>query len=132
MTPTLCDKFRALPGYVYMEQKVNPVVSEANAGLLVMASFGFLLPTAFTATMSSTEKKLHLDENVSLVISICLLVLYFGYLFFQLFTHASQFANEEEGEGEAEGSDSPSLATAMAVLIVSPGRLSTVSSKKLF
>ncbi|KAJ8902788.1 hypothetical protein NDN08_006108 [Rhodosorus marinus] len=105
-------------GYVYMEQKVNPVVSEANAGLLVMASFGFLLPTAFTSTMSSTEKKLHLDENVSLVISICLLVLYFSYLFFQLFTHASQFANEEV-EGEGAGEDSPSLLTAMAVLVVS-------------
>mmetsp|Transcript_5077 Transcript_5077/g.15197 ORF Transcript_5077/g.15197 Transcript_5077/m.15197 type:complete len:425 (+) Transcript_5077:130-1404(+) len=108
-------------GYFFMEQKVNPVVSEANAGLLVMASFGFMLPTAYTMTMSSAEKKHHLDENVSLVIAVIMLVLYFSYLFFQLFTHSSMYASasEEVDEEDGEREGLPSFNMALAVLTVS-------------
>lgn len=106
-------------GCVFFEQKVNPVVSEANAGLLVMASFGFMIPTVYAVTMSKAETALNFDEPVSLVVALIMLVLYVAYLVFQLITHSTMYDGmEAEEEEEERDSNAPSLITALVVLMV--------------
>lgn len=98
-------------GLRYREQVVLPAVSEANADLLSFAVFGFSIPALFAVALPESVAKAQAEERMSLVTSVCLLMIYCMYLFFQLYTHAELYEestavdsaggrDEESGEGE--------------------------------
>lgn len=78
-------------GLVFREQVVLPAVSEANSDLLSFAVFGFSVPAVFALSLKDGQGKLHTEELMSLATSICLLIIYFMYLYFQLVTHAELY-----------------------------------------
>lgn len=119
-------------GLRYREQVVLPAVSEANADLLSFAVFGFSIPALFAMALPPSTGKADAEERMSLVTSICLLVIYCMYLYFQLFTHAELYEGvEENGRGgehdvelgspssirEEEGEAVASLPVAMGILV---------------
>ena len=121
-------------GLRYREQIVLPAVSEANADLLSFAVFGFSIPALFAMALPESATKADAEERMSLVTSICLLLIYCMYLYFQLYTHAELYEsggsaqdiiNEvelfgiEEGDAEVEEEEEPvaSLPVALGILI---------------
>lgn len=91
-------------GLRYREQEVLPAVSEANADLLSFAVFGFSIPALFAMALPESAEKAQAEERMSLVTSVCLLVIYCMYLFFQLYTHAELY-EESTAMGSAGGGD---------------------------
>lgn len=87
-------------GLRYREQIVLPAVSEANADLLSFAVFGFSIPALFAMALPASPGKTEAEERMSLVTSICLLLIYAMYLFFQLYTHAELYQRPEHNEEE--------------------------------
>ncbi|PXF42467.1 Vacuolar calcium ion transporter [Gracilariopsis chorda] len=112
-------------GLRYREQMVLPAVSEANADLLSFAVFGFSIPALFAMALPNDEKKGATEEKMSLVTSVCLLLMYAMYLTFQLYTHAElyqgidQEVDEEAGVGEVSSRDETvaSLPMAFGILV---------------
>lgn len=112
-------------GLRYREQMVLPAVSEANADLLSFAVFGFSIPALFAMALPNDVKKSVTEEKMSLVTSICLLLMYAMYLAFQLYTHAELYEgvneemDEEAGIGEVGSRDETvaSLPTAVGILL---------------
>lgn len=96
-------------GLRYREQEVLPAVSEANADLLSFAVFGFSIPALFAMALPESAEKAQAEERMSLVTSVCLLVIYCMYLFFQLYTHAELYeestAMESAGGGDVESAE---------------------------
>ena len=110
-------------GLRYREQIVLPAVSEANADLLSFAVFGFSIPALFAMAMPASPRKQIAEERMSLVTSVCLLVIYGMYLFFQLYTHAELYEGIDEEEGLSTGTDASreaqvaSLPAALMILV---------------
>lgn len=121
-------------GLRYREQVVLPAVSEANADLLSFAVFGFSIPALFAMALPESATKADAEERMSLVTSICLLLIYCMYLYFQLYTHAELYESggsaaditndveifgieEEEAQDEVEVVDVASLPVALGILI---------------
>ena len=112
-------------GLRYSEQIVLPAVSEANADLLSFAVFGFSIPALFSMATPESGHKLVAVQKMSLITSICLLIIYGMYLFFQLFTHAELYESNEGKEDIEDvefgsGSDEERIASlpmAMAILV---------------
>lgn len=92
-------------GLRYREQIVLPAVSEANADLLSFAVFGFSIPALFAMALPPSAGKADAEERMSLVTSICLLVIYCMYLFFQLYTHAELYEAADSGGGLGSDAD---------------------------
>jgi hypothetical protein len=98
-------------------------VSEANSDLLMFAVFGLAMPVAFSyAIVEKGAAKRVLEERFSLVVSVCMLLIYGLFMVFATVTHADQFENDgEEGAGgSAPGEDERSPATlpvAISVLV---------------
>ncbi len=73
------------------EQFFNTTVAQTAASLLAMAVAGVIVPTVFdAASITSTKDVAMLSRGTSII----LLVVYAGYLFFQLKTHHAVFSEE--------------------------------------
>lgn len=85
-------------GVRYAEQTVKSTAAQLNASLLLIAVIAVLIPSAFHFSIktSSDGADLTLTEAeegndllaMSHAVAIILLVLYLGYLLFQMWTHA--------------------------------------------
>lgn len=84
-------------GIRYSEQLVSPAVSESNADMLAFSVFSLSIPAIFAVTQGSAAKQ-SVEEQLSLVTSICLLVLYCLYMFFQLYTHEHLYGGDIEND----------------------------------
>ncbi|RAO73045.1 uncharacterized protein BHQ10_009057 [Talaromyces amestolkiae] len=96
------------------EQILHEAVSEVGSGLLLVAGFGLLIPSAFHATLTSavtdgtiTSEELQDTTNrVSRATAIILLCAYFMFLWYNLRTHNSIFdevlENEENKDEDGE------------------------------
>ncbi|RAL15035.1 hydrogen/calcium exchanger domain-containing protein [Aspergillus homomorphus CBS 101889] len=81
------------------EQSFHEAVSEVGSGLLLVAGFGLLIPSAFYSTLSSSSTHTQITPEVlnqsTLVISrataVILLVAFLMYLFYNLHSHHSIF-----------------------------------------
>lgn len=90
-------------GTRFAEQEFSATASQLNSSLLLMAVIAVLIPSAFhfsthtTATgdgVALTPAQLNTDLlAMSHGVAIILLLLYVGYLLFQLFTHADLYAD---------------------------------------
>ncbi|PYH41872.1 hydrogen/calcium exchanger domain-containing protein [Aspergillus saccharolyticus JOP 1030-1] len=81
------------------EQSFHEAVSEVGSGLLLVAGFGLLIPSAFYSALSSSSKHAQLTperlDQSTLIISrataVILLVAFMMYLFYNLHSHHSIF-----------------------------------------
>eukprot|EP00180_Rhodochaete_pulchella_P001478 Plantae.Rhodophyta-Rhodochaete_pulchella.ctg22927.p1 GENE.Plantae.Rhodophyta-Rhodochaete_pulchella.ctg22927~~Plantae.Rhodophyta-Rhodochaete_pulchella.ctg22927.p1 ORF type:complete len:419 (-),score=79.09 Plantae.Rhodophyta-Rhodochaete_pulchella.ctg22927:68-1324(-) len=103
-------------GMLFREQFVKKAIAESNGSVLMMAVFGFVIPTLYQVAGSTNFSPAN-AERVSLVTSVCLLVLYALYLVYQLWTHADLYEGEHEEE-EEDGAIA-TLPVAVVILLVS-------------
>lgn len=90
-------------GLRYKEQSFKQTAAQLNTGMLTMAVISILIPASFHATLgddidNSRERPDLL--SMSRGSSIILLIIYVGYLYFQLKTHVHLYADDEEAEEE--------------------------------
>jgi Ca2+:H+ antiporter len=81
-------------GIKYKEQSFNVTAAQTSASLLFIATSSLLLPAAFYGSVYglSNESKSQVTSeilSISRATSIILLIIYAGFLFFQLKTHKS-------------------------------------------
>jgi Ca2+:H+ antiporter len=80
------------------EQKFHASISEAGSGLLLVAGFGLLIPSAFFAALKGrtvaaghqgfTQEKLHLNtKKISQATSIILIIAFLIYVFYNAMSH---------------------------------------------
>jgi Ca2+:H+ antiporter len=103
-----------LGGFRYHVQEFNRVGARLQAGLLFLATVALLIPSAAGARDSSTMR---FGQNLSIALSILLLLTYGLGLLFSLKTHRELFAGTSE-EGEAAWPMSLALATLAGVTIL--------------
>ncbi|KAI5414092.1 hypothetical protein KIW84_058293 [Lathyrus oleraceus] len=84
------------------EQKYDRRQADVNSLMLLLALLCHLLPLLFTYSAASAELTVKPSLYLSRASSIVMLVAYFAYLIFQLWTHRQLFEAEDEGEGEGE------------------------------
>ncbi|MED6145852.1 Vacuolar cation/proton exchanger 3 [Stylosanthes scabra] len=89
------------------EQKYDRRQADVNSLMLLLALLCHLLPMLFrysggSDAVAAANSSLYLSRAAS----ITMLIAYFAYLIFQLWTHRQLFeAEDEDGEGENNGSD---------------------------
>lgn len=82
-------------GIHYPEQTISRAIGEANADMLAVSVFSLSVPAIFSLSISDGESKKVVEERLSLVTSICLLLLYCLYMFFQLYTHEYLYETDD-------------------------------------
>ncbi|RUS33359.1 calcium/proton exchanger [Jimgerdemannia flammicorona] len=96
-----------LGGLKNYEQEFNATAAQTSASLMAIATSSLLLPAAFVASTSG----LNVEDSIlsiSRATAIILLVIYAGYLYFQLRTHSALFvATEKAGNDESEDPQMP-------------------------
>jgi Ca2+:H+ antiporter len=70
------------------EQRYNPAGARVQATMLTLAAIAFVLPASFNAAAGATQPGL---TNLSISISVVLLLVYLLYLLFTLVTHSALF-----------------------------------------
>ncbi|KAI8580080.1 hypothetical protein K450DRAFT_239285 [Umbelopsis ramanniana AG] len=98
-------------GLKFKEQSFNVTAAQTSASLLFIATSSLLLPAAFygSAYGLSNENKADVTKeilSISRATSIILLIIYAGFLFFQLKTHKSFFLEAPKEAGKFERSNS--------------------------
>nr|ADK26060.1 Ca2+/H+-exchanging protein [Galega orientalis] len=83
-----------------VEQKYDRRQADVNSLMLLLALLCQLLPLLFRYSAASPELTAEPSLYLSRSASIVMLVAYFVYLIFQLWTHRQLFEAEDEGEGE--------------------------------
>lgn len=90
-------------GLRYKEQEFKQTAAQLNTGMLTMAVISVLIPASFHATLG--EDIIDNVERPDLLqmsrgASIILLIIYLGYLYFQLKSHTHLYADDSEAEEE--------------------------------
>jgi Ca2+:H+ antiporter len=89
-------------GLRHREQHYNPAGARSQATMLTLAAIALILPAAFQVAAGTTPEGL---GNLSVAISIVLLLVYLLFLGFSLVTHSALFAGSHEAEeGKAPAS----------------------------
>ena len=107
------------------QQRFNREHAGLLSSLLILSVIGLLVPALFDYTESglvAPHEVTHLDENLSLGVSVVLLLLYIANLVYTLVTHRDVYAggevDEAEATKEAEGDENRwSVAKALGVLL---------------
>jgi Ca2+:H+ antiporter len=101
-------------GLVYKEQTFHAVISEVGSGLILVAGFALLIPSAFYASLSGstvpsgsaegyTENRLRHDTlNISHGVSIILIVAFCLYIIYNSMSHDNIFREVLEADEEAD------------------------------
>ncbi|KAF1845070.1 vacuolar calcium ion transporter-like protein /H(+) exchanger [Cucurbitaria berberidis CBS 394.84] len=108
------------------ERSFNETVASTMSSLMAVASASLIIPATLYAVMHSDNKKGNLETDKNILVlshgtSIILLILYILYLYFQLYSHHSLFAdveNQEGGDAEAEDGQILSPTAAGVALVV--------------
>ncbi|CAO1631902.1 unnamed protein product [Sympodiomycopsis kandeliae] len=102
------------------EQEFKQTAAQLNSGLLAMAVIAVLIPAGFHATLGeSIDDRIERPDllKVSRGVSIILLIIYGGFLYFTLSSHKSFYEDDEEPEEEP----TLNLYSAIGLLLVSTG-----------
>ncbi|KAL2051804.1 hypothetical protein ABVK25_007960 [Lepraria finkii] len=92
-------------GLLREEQEFDEVISEVGHGLLLMAGFGLLIPTAFYASLRGSIDDVLLESktlNISRITSVILLIAFFIYVYFQMRTHHGLYDSVLEKDEERD------------------------------
>ncbi|KIK63139.1 hypothetical protein GYMLUDRAFT_41459 [Collybiopsis luxurians FD-317 M1] len=86
-------------GLRFSEQGFGAVATQLNSSLLTLSVIAVLLPAAFHFNVNTSADNADADEGqdilkVSHGVAIILLFIYFSYLFFQLYSHATLYSDE--------------------------------------
>ncbi|AAW40631.1 calcium ion transporter, putative [Cryptococcus deneoformans JEC21] len=91
-------------GVRFAEQAIKSTAAQLNASLLLIAVIAVLIPSAFHFSISSSTSNTDASElangegadllSMSHAVSILLLILYLGYLLFQMWTHATYYVDD--------------------------------------
>ena len=113
-------------GIRFKSCRFNSTAAQTSSSLLLLAVMGLLIPAAFFLTVDP----LHLDDSrlaLSRATALLLVLVYFGYLYFQLRTHADLF-EDPAGDGDAEA-EAPCMPVwgACALLLAATVVVSVVS-----
>ena len=81
-------------GIKFKEQKFNPTAARAQSTLLTLAAIALIMPATFHYLAGPAERVR--ENDLSLEISIVLLVAYGAHLLFSLHTHKQLFSSEVE------------------------------------
>jgi Ca2+:H+ antiporter len=103
-----------LGGLRYHTQEYNRVAARVQAGLLFLATVALLIPSAISAHDASAADRI--NQQLSITLSILLLIAYGLGLLFSLKTHRELFAGDAE-EGEAAWPIGLALGTLAGVTI---------------
>lgn len=103
-------------GMMYPTQKYNQAGASTQCSLLAMSVLAIGLPTMYSNILKQEAEWEHMLE-VSRWSSVCLLMVYGAYLYFQLFTHADLFQEVEGGEEEEEEPDLSPVTAGILLLI---------------
>lgn len=105
-----CSRCFFAGGLRFAEQTIKSTAAQLNSSLLLIAVIAVLIPSAFhfSITTSSTGEGLSLTNaqegndllSMSHAVAILLLILYLGYLLFQMWTHA-QFYEDDTVTGSS-------------------------------
>ncbi|KAE9622234.1 hypothetical protein Lal_00033003 [Lupinus albus] len=87
------------------EQKYDRRQADVNSLMLLLALLCHLLPLLFGLNGASVSLTKDSSLHLSRASSIVMLIAYFVYLIFQLFTHRQLFEAEEDDEGSENGSE---------------------------
>jgi Ca2+:H+ antiporter len=110
-------------GLMRTEQKFHASISEAGSGLLLVAGFGLLIPSAFFAALKGstvaaghegfTQEKLHFNtRRISQSTSIILIVAFLIYVFYNAMSHEGVLAEALEADEERDEDRHKDLAKA--------------------
>jgi Ca2+:H+ antiporter len=91
-----------LGGLGYKSQRFNRYIASSSASQMTLACIALIVPSVFVATSGQAANLPSLVENLSLLVSVILLVSYAAQLFFTLRTHSKETADEELPEGLQE------------------------------
>jgi Ca2+:H+ antiporter len=103
-------------GLKYSTQTFNRTAAGVGATMLVLASFGLLIPAIFHALPEVTARDIGLEHELSIGVSLILIFAYVAHLVFSLVTHKNLFNPDNADAHEEE--DHWSNKTATVVLIV--------------
>jgi Ca2+:H+ antiporter len=86
------------------ESRFNETVASTMSSLMAVASASLIIPATLYAVMHSDKKQDNLETDQNILVlshgtSIILLIIYVLYLYFQLYSHHSLFADVESQEG---------------------------------
>lgn len=111
-------------GLKYKEQRFSAKAARSQTTLLTLAAISLILPAAFHYLSDGMQGRMQVERDLSLEISILLLIVYGLSLFFSLGTHKHFFASEvpEDAHGE-----SWSLAKSLGILAVATAAIAVVS-----
>lgn len=116
------------------EQKFHPSISEAASGLLLVAGFGLLIPSAFFAALKGstvaadhdgfTQDKLRLNtRKISQSTSVILMIAFIIYVFYNAASHDGLLAEALEADEELDEDHQDDLAKAKFTLTECVGAL---------
>jgi Ca2+:H+ antiporter len=99
-------------GIKHKKQKFHPIISEVGSGLILVAGFALLIPSAFFSSLIGstgpegegyTETKLRSDTvNISHGVSIVLMVAFLIFMLYNCVSHDTIFAEVLEADEEAD------------------------------
>ncbi|KAJ2995659.1 hypothetical protein HDV02_000558 [Globomyces sp. JEL0801] len=90
----------AIRGLKFKTQKFNLEAANVNCSILMLGMIGFLLPAAFSIQETDKERLLVHELSFSRGTSVCLLIIYIGFMVFQLHTHKAMFCSSDDTEEE--------------------------------
>lgn len=99
-------------GIKHKEQKFHPIISEVGSGLILVAGFALMIPSAFFSSLSGstvsegegyTEEQLRRDTlSISHGVAVILMVAFVIYLIYNSVSHDNIFAEVLEADEEAD------------------------------
>ncbi|WVN88089.1 calcium/proton exchanger [Cryptococcus depauperatus CBS 7841] len=91
-------------GVRFAEQVIKSTAAQLNASLLLIAVIAVLIPSAFHFSISASTSNTNADQlangegshllAMSHGVAVLLLILYLGYLLFQMYTHAAYYVDD--------------------------------------
>ncbi len=104
-----------LGGSRHKNQKFNLTAAQANGSTLLLAVVALIIPAVFLWT--SHEGNVHILQELSLFVSICMILVYVASLFFAMYTHKHLYT-EEVGKYEARWSIKKSILILLAATLM--------------
>jgi Ca2+:H+ antiporter len=105
------------------ESRFNETVASTMSSLMAVASASLIIPATLYAVMHGDNQKDNLETDKNILVlshgtSIILLIIYVLYLYFQLYSHHSLFADVESQEGGSEEEPEILSPTAAGIALV--------------